>query len=152
MEYKQIEVVVSWYNEDLSWIANLIQPDYKITIYSKLHNNHEKYSVFKLENIGRCDHTYLYHIYYNWDDLADITLFLPETIGISELKTRKLQYILQNINQIEGKGIVTQAHTQPGLRVEYRPRFKLKNYDGSFEIHHINKRNLNLCKIRPFGE
>jgi hypothetical protein len=75
-------VVVARYNEDLEWICNL---DCPIIIYNKgkpwrtvcIPSN---YSVniwgTDLSNVGREAQTYLYHIKENYDNLADVTIFL----------------------------------------------------------------------------
>lgn len=75
-----VEAVVSAYREDLSWLRQLPLPvtSNNTTIYSK----HPDTAVFDgkqsiaLPNVGRCDHTYLYHIVQRYDSLPDITLFM----------------------------------------------------------------------------
>ena len=68
------ELVVSHYDEDLSWL-NFIKlnfPDVKITVYSKS----GKPGAISLENVGRESHTYLTHIIRNYDNLCDHTVFV----------------------------------------------------------------------------
>jgi hypothetical protein len=66
------QVVVSRYNEDISWLKN-VKLDY--IIYNKGEDDIDFYCV-KLENIGREAHTMLYHIINNFKNLADYTIFL----------------------------------------------------------------------------
>ena len=78
---KNIEIVISRYNENLEWLNYEPFNKYKNIIYNKGPNDDfcktNNIKVFNLENIGRCDHTYLFHIIENYDNLADITVFLP---------------------------------------------------------------------------
>ena len=50
-----------------------------------------------MENVGRCDHTYLYHIIHNYNNLADITIFLP---GSSQMQG-KFQKAINMISEVE---------------------------------------------------
>lgn len=60
------EIVIARYNEDLHWL-NTIQDIDLITIYNKgplidtSYINHKNVVVHNIPNVGRCDHTYLYH-------------------------------------------------------------------------------------------
>jgi len=42
----------------------------------------------KLPNVGVCDHTYLYHIVHSYNDLADITVFVPASADLYHKKSR----------------------------------------------------------------
>ena len=65
------EIVISRYDEDISWCEN-----YKkfITIYNKGEDN-INYPFIKLENKGHLADTILRHIINNYDNLADVTFF-----------------------------------------------------------------------------
>ncbi len=65
MKYK---IVVSRYNEDISWTKK-----YNCIIYNK--GNYLEDSI-KIDNVGREAHTYLRHIITNYHSLEDITIFL----------------------------------------------------------------------------
>ena len=65
------ELVVSYYNENLTWLDNV--RDYKITIYNK--SNTELLNTIKLDNIGREMQTYFHHIVDNYDNLSDWVFF-----------------------------------------------------------------------------
>jgi hypothetical protein len=71
-------LVVCVYNEDINWIHDKKENYYKIYIYIKNKNryndikekfNKDKIEVISIENIGSCDHAYLYHIINNYNDL-----------------------------------------------------------------------------------
>jgi Protein of unknown function (DUF3431) len=75
------EIVAAHYREDLSWLKPVASI---VTVYSKgnletYRNDFPRYSL--LPNIGRESHTYLHHIVYNYDTLADITLFTQGQIA-----------------------------------------------------------------------
>lgn len=77
---KNIEIVIARYKADISW-----SDMYKSirTIYDKGWANEnitkiKDESLIKLPNIGRESHTYLHHIVYNYDDLADVTVFTQD--------------------------------------------------------------------------
>jgi len=70
------QIVISRYSEDISWINNEEYSKYDILCYNK-GKNCKKCSIKDLPNVGRCDHTYIYHIVNNYDNLADVTIFLP---------------------------------------------------------------------------
>jgi len=73
-----LELVVSRYDEDLSWLGNV--PDaFVITVYDKGGEANSgirhRGSSIPIENVGHEAHTYLHHIVTRYDDLADITVF-----------------------------------------------------------------------------
>lgn len=68
-----IDLVISKYNEDVSWLTNII-PDINKIIYSKLsEENNNAYK--KIPNVGREGQTYLYHIVNNYNNLSEYTVF-----------------------------------------------------------------------------
>jgi ankyrin repeat protein/mannosyltransferase OCH1-like enzyme len=73
------EVVIARYNEDLSWAIKEFGTNSKITIYNKGEDDlqlPDNFKIIKLQNTGREAHTYFHHIITNYNNLADITLFL----------------------------------------------------------------------------
>lgn len=65
--------IISRYNEDISWCENLTN----CIIYNKGNDDlNTKHTVYKLNNVGREAHTYLYYIINNYDNLDDYTVFL----------------------------------------------------------------------------
>lgn len=65
-----LEIVVARYKEDISWVSELRNAGFNVTVYNK----HEGENL--LPNVGRESHTYLHHIITRWENLADYTLFL----------------------------------------------------------------------------
>jgi hypothetical protein len=105
MDPKDIVVVVSRYNEDLNWTLEYPFHLLSYIVYNKGNNdNFAKKNVIQtiqLPNVGRCDHTYFYHLVSNYDakSFTKITLFMPGSINMMEkyIKTKLLiGQILQN--------------------------------------------------------
>lgn len=67
-----IGVVISRYNEDLSWALPIT---HKLYIYNKGPAN-IPFNSITLQNVGRESHTYLHHVVSNYDCLDDYTVFL----------------------------------------------------------------------------
>ena len=53
-------------------------------------------TIIKLDNLGKNDHTYLYHIIENYHNLSNITVFIPGSLNI-EYKKKKAIRILNRI-------------------------------------------------------
>jgi hypothetical protein len=151
---KNIEIVISRYNENLHWLNHEPFNKYKNIIYNKGPNDDfyktNNIKVVNLENIGRCDHTYLFHIIENYDNLADITVFLPGSIDISN-KTKKA------ILQVE----LVEKHQNTVFIGGYYDNVKRNLYDFKLDIwsasHPNNCALNNECQltpanIRPFGK
>jgi len=89
-DLSNITIIVSRFNENLNWINEFPFNQFKYIVYNKGNNeNFEKNNVVKivkLENIGRCDHTFLYHIIENYDNLSNIVVFFPGSIDIQDKK------------------------------------------------------------------
>ncbi|KIW85593.1 hypothetical protein Z517_00985 [Fonsecaea pedrosoi CBS 271.37] len=77
---RPLDLVIANYNECLTWLSTYAS---LATVYSK-GKLPPDLSIFRaveiLPNWGRESHTYLHHIVHNYDDLADVTLFLQGNI------------------------------------------------------------------------
>lgn len=71
------ELVISAYDKYLDWLDKL-NTDIKQTVYRKGNDSQERENEIKLENKGRCVHTFFNHIYTNYDNLSDITFFAQD--------------------------------------------------------------------------
>lgn len=65
-------VVVARYEEDVTWTKSISN----VIIYNKGKPLDSSYNQIGLANVGREGHTYYTHIYCNYDNLADYTIFL----------------------------------------------------------------------------
>lgn len=67
-----MQFVVSRFKENIEWTKKLSN----VLIYNKGDSLPKEYNEIKLNNVGREAHTYYHHIYNNYDNLADYTIFL----------------------------------------------------------------------------
>ena len=110
----------------------------------------ETCKVVNLDNVGRCDHTYLYHIIKNYNNLAPITIFLPASCMDSHKAV--CAYNLIN-NVLKTKTTVLQGGIVNDVRKEFY-NFTLDEWKAT------NKENIEVnpesqlqkCPIRPFGK
>ena len=108
------------------------------------------YRVFQLPNIGRCDHTYLYHIVNNYSVLAPITIFLPGSIQISH----KRETAVTLINHILScKNAVFLGFKTSNIKDEFK-EFYLDNWSASDPNNLINNTDSTLqpALLRPYGK
>jgi hypothetical protein len=149
-----MELVIARYNESLNWIDQDPFHKYPITVYNKGPNEDFKKTnnitrVIPVENVGRCDHTYLYHVIQNYDNLADITVFLP---GSSDMDL-KYDVAKEVVNESENTKNTYFTNYTESVYDEFKD-FSLDewvtSYDGNKTIN--NESKLTLANIRPFGE
>ena len=153
---KNTELVISRYNEDLHWLdESLLDPIAKITIYNKGQNNTFKmtdkvHNVLRLENMGRESHTYLYHVIRNYDNLADMTIFLPGSME-NKFKWGKLCSVFDMLNL--GCNDAFPAAYEQNIYDCYRD-FYLNDWSSANEQNNeLNgKPQLRLSEYRPYGE
>ena len=85
-----VEIIIARYNESLNWIIQYPFNQFEFTVYNKGDNtNFEKKNVkniINIPNVGRCDHTYLYHIIENYNNLKEIIVFFPGSLDIQYKK------------------------------------------------------------------
>ena len=152
----RIEIVVARYNEDLRWINEKIFRNYPVICYNKGVNDNFKIDnpnqkIINLPNIGRCDHTYLYHIINNYDNLADITFFFPGSNNMS-LKYRKSCRLIQEVEK-HNTTIFIGQYFENGVKAQLYP-FKLEIWEArQYDNKLLNSESeLTLSEIRPFGK
>jgi hypothetical protein len=87
-----IDIVVARYNENLEWLSEINDERFNIIVYNKGVNDNfiklPNMTTINLNNVERCDHTYLYHIITYYDSLSNITVFLPGS-GNMDVKLAK---------------------------------------------------------------
>ena len=152
--FKSIELVVARYNETLDWLENDPFYKYPAIIYNKGPNADFKQTdnvkkVVSLKNVGRESHTYLYHIVKNYDNLADVTVFLP---GSTNMRTK----------YNSGKTAITEVEKTHDTFFHFRSNdiynefkdFQLDAWTASFgDNSKLNAESqLTPAKIRPFGK
>lgn len=154
-EDTNIQLVVARYNENLEWINEDPYNKYQNVIYNKSDNSNFSKSdktrdIISLPNVGRCDHTYLYHIIHNYDNLANITVFLPGSADM-ENKKNKSERLLKEIETNNQNIFLCSKYND--VREELYD-FQLDGWKASDEKNsELNpEMKLDSAKIRPFGE
>ena len=151
-----IEIVVSRYNEDLEWLNNKPFSEFPVICYNKGKN--DDYNVInlkktiKLKNVGREAHTYLYHIIKNYDNLAQVTIFLPGS-GNSSVYNKHVRasMLVDEVSKYKNTVVIGVKHNN--VRNDLY-NFKMETYVSTTPINvKINSEtNLQLSKIRPYGK
>ncbi len=143
------DCVVSAYKENLDWLKDgkTLKGNPNIIVYSKHQDAKDQWPTSTLlPNHGRCDHSYLYHIVNNYDNLADITLFTTASAFSLFHKKQVLDYIilprLNNSRSYRCLGFT--SWTSPPFQLDsYLPSTKENREKGNEKIVHAN--------VRPFG-
>jgi hypothetical protein len=154
----EFEIVVARYKEDVSYLVDdpVFQPFY-IRIYNKGDpitdpRILQRCEVIPLPNVGKCDHTYLHHIVENYDQLADVTLFLPASCYfIEDRKDRLMRTIQHTVDHKISAFIAVDAtmpiQDHPGLK-----DFVLDTWETSYAANKDEKSyELLPATTRPFG-
>jgi hypothetical protein len=152
---KDIEIVVSRYNENLDWINRYPFNQFQYTIYNKgINDNFNKKNVKRiipLKNVGVCDHTYLYHIISNYDDnsLKPITIFLPGSINMANKINKSVNLLTKVL--LTQQAFFIGDHTNNTF--DFFKNFTLDHYiSTSKENLQINNRGeLIKSNSRPYG-
>lgn len=150
-----VEIVVARYNESLCWLNEYPFNQFEYIVYNKGDNNafeknHVK-QIVNLRNIGRCDHTYLYHIIKNYECLADITVFLTGTAGHIPPKKKTAIKILNNIIQSNYKNAYFIGTHYNSVK-QHHADFKLDSYSCAYSANFMKTGRSDLlpCAIRPY--
>jgi len=142
---KNFEIVVSRYDEDISWCDN-----YKdfITVYNKGIND-LSYDYISLENKGHLADTILRHIIKNYDNLSDVTFFTHGSFNY-----RNDQLIKQNSNEFNcfdfNKFITTDKNTLVYIKRKDLPHKNGTFYDYPDTMGNIYQRFFNKIYIPNF--
>ena len=140
----KIDCIIARYNEDINWILEYPFNTFNIICYNKglpisenvMYNNCK---IVSLENIGLEVHTYLYHIITQYDNLADITLFVP---GNCMSVVHKKNYTTSLIEKmLKTQNTVLQGHIINNLQ-DLLYNFQLEEYKLNPLIQ---------SPIRPYG-
>lgn len=152
--YQNIEIVVARYNEDLQWITEYPFNQFNYTIYNKGVNDEYKkpknYREFKIPNVGRCDHTYLYHIVNNYNKLANITIFLPGSVQMERKKSTAIRLINNILSSKRAVFLGQQTNNIQNLF----GTFTLDKWTASEGKNKMlnNESILQPAKLRPYGK
>jgi hypothetical protein len=152
---KEFECVVARYNENTDWFKEEPFNHFDMICYNKgpkLPDNcfTETCKVVNLDNVGRCDHTYLYHIIKNYNNLADVTIFLPASCMDSHKKEftfNVIKHVLETKTTVLQGGILDDVRSH--LYNFTLDEWKATNKEN-IEVNHESL--LEKSPIRPFGK
>lgn len=148
-----IDCVVARYNESIKWIT---MPEFsnvtRFIIYNKgkplrsLPNNAIE---IMLPNVGKCDHTFLHHIIFNYNKLADVTLFVSGRAD-DKRKGPKIINTMKYVNNTHDSVFIGYGCIIP----DYEYYFTLQNYLSANPENQVRDGKITRvtpAKIRPFG-
>lgn len=150
-----VEIIISRYNEDLNWLMEYPFNQFEYTVYNKgINDDFIKTNVtkiIKLNNVGKCDHTYLYHIIKNYNNLSNIVVFFPGSLDMyykKEKAAKLLNLIIKN-NFTKAYFI---GDYQNNLYNTFK-KFKLDDWKTTNEKNVIinSESSLQKCRLRPYG-
>lgn len=149
----KIDLVISYYKEDLSWFEKYRHIKFnKIYIYNKGPGTVPDIKVpfieIKLPNIGRCDHTYLYHIVKKYDDLGDVTIFTTGSVLLDH-KFKLFAIILDKTIRTENS--VFYGTYYKNVKNKFN-NFTMDSYEAAYNKNNDGFQKMELSKIRPFGK
>jgi len=150
-----IDLVISAYKEDLSWLNHIDASFNMVYIYNKgpglITGVNIPYTEIKLKNIGRCDHTYFYHIIHNYDNLADVTIFATGSTHALSHKRKKFEFTLEKT--LETRNTVFYADKYTNVKKDLY-NFTLDSYPSAFKGNNVgmNSNSMIEADIRPFGK
>jgi hypothetical protein len=153
-KYKSQEIVIARYNEDLEWIKEEPFNRHPIIVYNKSDNeNFSKNNVKKivnLPNVGREMHSYFYHIIENYDNLSDVTIFLP---GSAELPN-KFERSKNLVRTVEETNNTVFSCSNDDNFVENNYNFEIDDYLSSNEKNKTlnTDTSMKISDIRPYGK
>ena len=151
-----VKIVVARYNESLCWLNEYPFNQFEYIVYNKGDNdtfekNHVT-QIVTLENVGRCDHTYLYHIIENYENLSNINVFFTGSLDTIPFKKTKAINILNNIMQSNYINAYFIGIYHDCLKTNYQD-FTLDNWSctNPDNFSKNSENSLYKCKLRPYA-
>lgn len=151
--YDDFEIVVARYNENMNFIMQDPFKNFNVTCYNKGINHpicNLSCNIINIPNVGRCDHTYLYHIIANYYNLAEVTIFLPASC----MDEHKISKTLRTIKlALETKKSVIIGDRLNNVAKDLYD-FQLDNYICTNNENKLINPEIELekCSIRPYGK
>lgn len=149
-------IVISRYNEDLEWLKEPRFNNNKVICYNKGTNDafykHPNMEIFTLPNVGMCNHTYLYHIIKNYDNLDDLTLFTTGSCICTDVN--KIKVTNETIEKMTTTNDSVFCILPINNSIDNIYNFTLETYAASTVQNNPEKMCYDLvpCTIRPFGK
>ena len=157
LDQENMTVVLSRYGEN---VDNLLLKLKNVYLYDKNpENNEQHYKSIKpdiqyqhLENIGKCDHSYIKYIIDNYDCLNDMTLFLPGSLLYNNYKIILLNAMIQCYNKNKKNSIF---FINPVSTLEIFWNFNIYEHTTTCKVNNLTNSKFTFtdpCTERTFGE
>ena len=150
-----VEIIIARFNEDLNWTIEAPFNRFRYIVYNKGNNdNFNKTNVkqiINIENVGKNDHTYLFYIIENYNNLPNIVVFFPGSLNL-DYKKRKAKLILNNIIKSNLSKAYFAGNYHKNIKETFN-NFKLDNWKTSDKKNLVlnNESALKKSDIRPYG-
>ena len=150
-----IQIIIARFNEDLNWTTEMPFNLFKYIVYNKGNNeNFNKTNVIKIvniENVGKNDHTYLFHIVENYNNLSNIIVFFPGSLNL-DYKKSKAKLILKNIIKTKLSNAYFAGNYHKNIKETFN-NFKLDTWQTTDKKNFLlnNESVLQKSQIRPYG-
>ena len=149
-----VQVCVARYNEKTNWLS---QPEFsglsKI-IYNKGPSQISTKTpadcvIAELPNVGRECHTFLHHIVSNYDDLANVTIFLPGSC-MDDGKVCKTEDLMKLVQSTQDT--IISGAWYPDVRRKFE-KFSIDSWKGTNDANEnlINDNDCKPAEKSPFG-
>ena len=146
----ETSVIISRYNENLDWIKE-INKEFDITVYNKGKKIEieDKYNLIEIKNVGRESHTWLYHIYENYENIAENNIFLQgrlDDLGCMAHKdiSKYLSKLNKNGFNASRLSLLSPFHWRDNLTIERDIKYK-NDWDE-------NKISRNILGFRKYSK
>jgi len=157
MNYDNIDIIVSRYNEELKWMLEEPFNEYNYIVYNKGDNeDFEKKNVkrvINISNLGREGHSYLYHIVENYNNLNNVLVFFPGSLETGIKKEIAIDLLSRIKNNNGNAAIFVGRLLQNGVLDEFK-NFNLETWSSTDQNNIVKNKESYLCpaNIRPFGK
>lgn len=156
---KNLQIVIARYNEDLEWLKEEPFNQYPVIVYNKGPNQNFYHApnikeVIPVKNIGRDAHTMLYHIIKNYDNIADVTVFLPGSAQLGHKLPKAKSQVIECAKHNDTVIIKNASGYYPnGIQKDLND-FQIDDYVSTdTKNKDLNPENKLLpAEIRPFGK
>jgi len=146
-----IQFVIARYKEDINYLYKFKNDN--ILVYNKGPEINTTYPVIKLSNVGKCDHTYLYHIIENYDNLEELTIFLPASFYYIKKKLKYVEQLLERVSMTNGKKSIFIGRSHENI-ISCNYDFMIDKYETAYGDNKDSsvKIDTELCPLRPYGK
>lgn len=151
-----VEIIISRFNEDLSWTQEVPFNFFQYIVYNKGSNDNfiktNVKQIINVENVGRESHTYLYHIIENYDKLSNIMIFFPGSLNL-DYKKIKAKIVLNNIIQSNCSTAYFVGQYYQNVKETFNDFF-IDNWKSTDKNNLLlnNESVLQKSEIRPYGK